>query len=194
LTEKIVRELYKEIQNILFKLIPEKWERLYLYASVVNEKGEMYFYYFPKKTILKANPINCYEIASKFGIDEEQYNAVLKELYNKIKQLHNLAIKKWTNITISIANCLFTAEYNYSNLYTDEQRHIYWKYKYLNAPIESFSKKDQEFIKYYDQEYNKNTYIYTEGIYINKTKETMKNLNNQSLEKTNEIKNQILKC
>ena len=195
MTEKRVKELYKEIQNILFKLIPEKWESLYLYASIVNNKGEMYFYYFPKKTILKANPVNCYEIASKFGINEEQYNEALKGLYNKIKELNYLAIKKWTNITISIANCLFTIEYNYTDLknmrYTNEQRHICWKYRYLNTPIESLSKKEQELIKYYVQEQNINSYVYTEGIYINKSKETVKKLNNQSLEKTNEIKNQI---
>ena len=48
-------KIYKEIQNILFSLIPEKWESLYLYASVIKGRGEMYFYYFPKKTILKQN-------------------------------------------------------------------------------------------------------------------------------------------
>lgn len=184
MAEKEVKILYKDIQNILFKIIPEKWDSLYLYASVIYGKGEMYFYYFPKKALLKPKPVNCYEIASKFGINEEQYNKVLNELYNKIKRLNELAIKKWTNITISIVNCLFTVEYNYNDLvnsiYTDEQRHAFWEYKYLKIPIETMSKENQELVTHYNEELKNNSYIYTEGIYIQgKSKTEDKNINNQ---------------
>ena len=167
---KQIQNIYKEVQNILFSLIPEKWESIYLYASVINGRGEMYFYYFPKKPILKTKPINCYEIARKFGIDEEQYNILLSRLYEKIKELNNLSARKWTNLTISIVNCMFTVEYNFNDLtrslYTDEQRHIYWEYKYLHTPIDSMNKKEQNLIKYYQEEGEK-PLVYTEGIYIN---------------------------
>ena len=167
---KEVQKIYKEIQNILFSLIPEKWESIYLYTSVINGRGEMYFYYFPKKTLLKAKAVNCYEVARKFGIDEEQYNILLSRLYEKVKELNNLSARKWTNITISIVNCLFTVEYNFNDLrqslYTDEQRHIYWEYKYLHTPIESMNKKEQNLVKYYQEEGEK-PFVYTEGIYIN---------------------------
>ena len=48
-----LRKIYSEIQNKLFYLIPEKWNKVYLYASVIKqlnnlETGEMFFYYFPK--------------------------------------------------------------------------------------------------------------------------------------------------
>lgn len=207
MSKKDVENLYKEIQTILFKLIPEKWESLYLYASVIKGRGEMFFYYFPKRTILKPRPINCYEVASKFGINEEQYNIVLKELYDKIKSLNDLSVRKWTNVTISIVNCLFTIEYNYDNIlnskYTDEQRHIYWEYKYLHKPIESLSKKDQELVKYYQEESYMKPYIYTEGIYIDKTehaqvKNEASNLSEiqkmRQEEEMNKVRNQILKC
>ena len=164
------KKLYQEIQKILFRLIPEKWESLYLYASVINGRGEMFFYYFPKK-IFKAKPVSCYEVANKFGINENQYNMILSQLYEKIKLLNNLSARKWTNITISIVNCLFSVEYNYNDLihskYTDEQRHIYWEYKYLHTPIESMSKQNQNLVRYYEEENIKPT-IYTEGIYIEK--------------------------
>ena len=173
-----VQKIYKEIQNILFSLIPEKWESLYLYASVIKGRGEMYFYYFPKKTILKTKPINCYEVAQKFGIDEEQYNIYLSKLYEKIKELNIMSARKWTNLTISIVNCLFTVEYHFNDLihslYTDEQRHIYWEYKYLHTPIESMSRQNQILVRYYDEKEEK-PLIYTEGIYINE-----ENLNHQS--------------
>lgn len=173
-----VQKIYKEIQNILFSLIPEKWESIYLYASVIKGRGEMYFYYFPKRTILKTKPINCYEVAQKFGIDEEQYNILLSKLYEKIKELNNISLRKWTNLTISIVNCLFTVEYHFNDLihslYTDEQRHIYWEYKYLHTPIESMSKQNQIFVRFYEEKGEK-PLIYTEGIYINEEGSTVQN-------------------
>lgn len=193
-----VAEIYKQIQNILFKLIPQKWESLYLYASVVNGRGEMYFYYFPKKAILKPKPISCYQIASKFGINEEQYNNALNELYSKIKILNMMSMPKWTNLTISIVNCLFTIEYNYSDLthsmYTDEQRHIYWEYRYLKRPLASMSKEDQALVDKYIAEHSSKTSVYTEGIYIqNKQKgNSLKEAKEDTVEES-QVRNMILK-
>ena len=56
-----LRSIYSKIQTQLFYMIPEKWDRIYLYAAVVEdktnkEKGEMFFYYYPSG-ILKKNPI-----------------------------------------------------------------------------------------------------------------------------------------
>ena len=44
-TQKI-KELYEEIQKHIYSMIPEKWESLYLYASVIEgekETGELFF-------------------------------------------------------------------------------------------------------------------------------------------------------
>jgi len=46
------------IKKKLFYIIPEKWEKIYLYASVIDlpkqkPVGEMYFYYLPKGIIKK---------------------------------------------------------------------------------------------------------------------------------------------
>ena len=43
-------------------MIPEKWDKIYLYASITNQinnlqTGELYFYYYPKG-ILKKNHVN----------------------------------------------------------------------------------------------------------------------------------------
>ena len=87
------RKLYKEIYDLLVNLIPEKWNKICLYASIMdNLKGEMYFYYFPKK-LIKSKPINCYEIASRFGMDENSYNEELSKLYIKIKKLKRILSK-----------------------------------------------------------------------------------------------------
>ena len=72
-----IKDLYSEIRKCLFYMIPEKWESIYLYASVIQrdngeETGEMFFYYFPK-SIIKRNPINVYQIPQKFNLNEDEY-------------------------------------------------------------------------------------------------------------------------
>ena len=75
-------------------MIPEKWDKIYLYASITNQinnlqTGELYFYYYPKG-ILKKNPVNVYEIPSKFSLDEEMYLQLVEDLYSSIKELRKL--------------------------------------------------------------------------------------------------------
>ena len=156
-----IKKMYGDIQNILFYIIPEKWDRLYLYASVSEKMedfltGEMYFYYFPKG-ILKMRPINVYEIPNKYNIAEEEYNKQLEKLYNMIKELWRECLKQkdisWNSITISIENFRFKIEYDYTDIYeipySTEQWRIIWKYKYLKKDIELYSGKEKRVIQKY---------------------------------------------
>lgn len=161
-----IKELYSEIRKMLFYMIPERWEAIYLYASVIQrdnneEAGEMFFYYLPKG-IIKKNPVNVYQIPLKFNIEEQAYMELagklyelIKELRHKCKILHRL---NWTNITISIKNIDFTAEYNCDDLvnsyYSNVDRIAIWQYMYLNFPIERFNKEQREVIKKYVNEVN----------------------------------------
>ena len=88
---KTIKDLYSEIRKCLFYMIPEKWDSIYLYASVIQrdngeETGEMFFYYFPK-SIIKKNPINVYQIPHKFNLNENEYIKLTNELYELIKKL-----------------------------------------------------------------------------------------------------------
>ena len=83
------RVIFDDIQKKLFYMIPEKWDAIYLYASIVEEPlrkpvGEMYFYYLPKG-ILKRKPVNVYQIPGMFNIDEESYNQAI----SKVKNIEN---------------------------------------------------------------------------------------------------------
>lgn len=142
-TTKNMREKYEKIQGYLFSLIPEKWEEIYLYASVTtlaqkSGTGEMFFYYVPKG-ILKKKPINVYEVPQRFNINEEQYLAEVKRLYDCIKELKQDFVDTeqdlWSSLTISITNSIFKLEFNYDVLPLDEkesyERHVIWRYKYL---------------------------------------------------------------
>lgn len=142
-TTKNMKDKYEKIQNCLFELIPEKWDAIYLYASVIDragdvQTGEMYFYYLPKG-ILKKKPVNVYEVPKKFNINEDDYLKIVDLLYQTIKELRQDFIdteqELWTNLTISIANHRFKVEYFYNKISQEEQagyaRHIIWRYKYL---------------------------------------------------------------
>ncbi len=180
--QRLDSRIYNDIYNTLINLIPEKWEKICLYATVIGGlKGEMYFYYFPKK-LIKTKPVNCYEIANRFGLDENTYNEEISKLYTKVRNLKQLIRQNWTNVTISVDKKFFNAEYRFDNLinsrYSDEERHLIWCYRYLNTPIESLSKKDQNLILSYKENSNIKPIIFVEEI--------------TNLEKL-EVKNPILK-
>jgi len=177
------RIIFAEIQKKLFYMIPEKWEEVYLYASIIEEPfkkpfGEMYFYYLPKG-ILKRKPVNVYQIPGMFNIDEESYNQVIQSLYLEIKKLRivHREIKKmlWTNITISIKNFQFKIEYGYENLgnnseFSPYERHIIWRYKNLGIDANSQTREEKEIIdKYLNSELIKfeeeNNNYYVENVY-----------------------------
>ena len=214
-TQKI-KELYEEIQRHIYSMIPEKWESLYLYASVIEgekEAGELFFYYVPKG-ILKKKPVNVYEIPSKFNIDESEYLKLVDGLYSKIKRLRQ-EFKKielgetWSNVTMIIRNARFMVEYDYENLkenpLTSYERHVIWRCKYLGITFEQLNKEEKEILKKYASgpKILARVERYDAGIYIKDVKnvvaydkkevdeskyvETEKKTN-----KTNKIRNQIL--
>ena len=178
---KKIEEMYEKIQRQIFYLIPEKWEKFYLYASVINgvdenKTGELFFYYIPKG-ILKKSPVNVYEIANKFNLDEKEYLELVKDLYEKIKLLHeefkNIElISTWTNLTMIIEGIKFKVEYDYENLleskFSSYERHIIWRYKYLNTKLEQLNKKDKQIIDKYllGEKVIRRRERYEAGIYI----------------------------
>lgn len=180
-----LRKIYSELQKQLFYLIPEKWDKIYLYASVEErmpgfETGELFFYYFPKG-ILKKNPVNVYEIPNKFSLNEDQYIKLVEKLFLLIKKIRSVFQEKnhrlWSNLTIRIEGLKFEIEYNYEDLtlsqYSNEDRHIIWRYNNLNLPYEAFTKSEKKIIKRYINEtiyFRPDIETYTESIYKNPVK------------------------
>ena len=151
------RIIFTNIQKKLFYMIPEKWDAIYLYSSIIEEPfkkpvGEMYFYYLPKG-ILKRKPVNVYQIPSMFNIDEESYNSVIQSLFLDIKNLRRIHrdIKEvlWTNLTISIENFQFKVEYAYEDLgknseFSPYERHIMWRYNNLDIEPQIQTKEEKK--------------------------------------------------
>ena len=160
---KKIKEIYEDIQRKLFYMIPEKWEDLYLYSSVLDKPdkdgktGELFFYYIPKG-ILKKKPVNVYEIPAKFNLDENQYVTLVSILFNKIKELRNEFKRSereelWTNLTMTIHGIQFKVEYDYTDLansdFNSYERHVIWRYENLKIGSDQVSKEDKEILKRY---------------------------------------------
>ena len=213
---KNIRKRYEEIQRKIFYMIPEKWDEVYLYASVIErlgalETGELFFYYVPRG-IIKRKPINVYEIPSKFNIDEDEYMKLVEILYRNIKELReefkNSNQKAWSNLTIIIKKSKFRVEYNYENLqnslYNNYEKHIIWRYKYLNQGIECCNKEEWNILqKYLNGPKQLNiTEAYEEGVYIKDIKnivdyqtagyESIQNVEYVSSKNEKSTRNQIL--
>lgn len=199
---KKVKEIYENIQRKLFYMIPEKWDKLYLYSSILDEPdregktGELFFYYIPRG-IFKKKAVNVYEIPTKFNLDENQYLKLVQLLYAKIKELRKEFQKSerkeiWTNITLSIQNLKFKAEYDYTDLknsdFSSYERHVIWRYEKLGIGEEQVSKQDKEILKRYllgartlaRKEY------YESGIYIQDI-ENMIAYSNENMSKQEEV-------
>lgn len=159
-----MKKIYSDIQSKLFYMIPEGFDKIYLYASIIEQVhgmpiGEMYFYYFPKG-LLKKRPVNVYEIPNKFNIEDEAYSKLINDLYLSFKQLREEVIasgqKPWTNLTLSIENFKFSVEYYYDDLtqspYSNFERHIIWRYEHLQEDIYSYNRKERELLNRYLQD------------------------------------------
>lgn len=136
------KEELQEIQRLVYYLVPEKWEKIRLYASFPGKnnkgiKGELFFYYLPKG-IFKNQYINCYEIPGIFNINEREYIELISKLYNKLLILRASSVQKgieFTNITISIYKGKMTIDLYDEDIvkskYNSYQRHVIWRFRYL---------------------------------------------------------------
>ena len=182
---KKIKEMYEDIQRRIFYMIPEKWDKMYLYASVTDlidghQTGELFFYYIPKG-IFKKNPVNVYEIPQKFNLDEKDYIKLVNILYKKIVELREEfkkieIVPTWTNLTMTIQGTQFKVEYDYEDIskskFSNYERHIIWRYNNLGIKEEHLNKKEREIIERYllGEKVVRRRERYEEGIYIKNIK------------------------
>lgn len=183
---KKIKEMYEDIQRRIFYMIPEKWEKMYLYASVSDlidrrKTGELFFYYIPKG-IFKKNPVNVYEIPQKFNLDEKEYIKLVNILYEKIVELREefkkleVTSSTWSNLTMKIEGIKFKVEYDYEDLtkskFSNYERHIIWRYNFLGIKEEQMNKEERKIIEKYllGEKVVRRRERYEEGIYIKNIK------------------------
>lgn len=214
---KKIEKMYENIQRHIYYMIPEKWSKVILYASVIDlidshTQGELFFYYIPKG-ILKKNPINVYEIPQKFNLDENEYMKLVNSLYKKIVKLreefkHLEITSTWSNITMSIEGIQFNIEFDYEDLtkskFSSYERHIIWRYNNLGITREQLQKKEKEILDRYlhGEKVIRRRERYQSGIYIKNIKNIVdydtesyqeeQNIEYLAIQDENRVKNQII--
>ena len=158
---KKIKAIYEDIQRRIFYIIPEKFDSVYLYSSVMDiiegkKTGELFFYYIPKG-IFKKNPINVYEIPQRFNLDEQEYIKLVNILYKKIIELREefkkIEDSTWTNLTIAIEGIRFKVEYDFEDLnkskFSSYERHIIWRYNNLGISENQLNKEERQILQSY---------------------------------------------
>ncbi len=180
-TAKKIGKIYEEIEKKICNMIPEKWDKVYLYVSIIDginkiETGEMFFYYYPK-SVIKKNPINVYEVPGKFNLEDEMYLKLADSLYHEIQRLRENMIKMgeepWSNLTISIESFQFKVEFDYEDLrkseFSDVERNLIWQFKYLRNDLSAYRRKERKILERYlerEQINKRKTKTYVEPFYV----------------------------
>lgn len=95
-----VEQLHHNIAQVLVNMIPEDWEKVFLYSEVREGFSQVYFYYYPRESL---KPIYSLDIPDIFEIDTRKHKQTKQELYGCFEDLWNefkvQEQEPWTNLT-----------------------------------------------------------------------------------------------
>lgn len=145
---KKMGELYGNIANKVNDMIPDKWEKVWLYGEVLDDSSEVYFYFYSKTS---KKIIYSHDIPNEYKVNNSMYEDLLFELVDIIQEL-NLEYKEnnesvWTNLTFLLDNTgKFNIKYNYDDIlnsdFTAGERQIIWEYEILGVEPEAEQYKE----------------------------------------------------
>ncbi|MCI6693247.1 MAG: antitoxin YezG family protein [Clostridium sp.] len=150
---KKMGELYVDIANKVNEIIPDKWEKIWLYAEVLDDSSEVYFYFYSK---ISKKIIYSHDIPNKYKVNNGIYEDLLFELLDIIQELNSEYKQNnesvWTNLTFLLDNTgKFKIKYNYDDVlkseFTSGERQIIWEYEVLG--VEPELKEYKEMINKY---------------------------------------------
>lgn len=126
-----------KICNKVNDMIPEEWNKVYIYGEVTEGAGVVAFYYYPQD---KDRYVFSADIIDLFDIDENEFSNDEYELLKLFEQLQqefkNSDQEVWTSVTIYLESTgKFKVDYDYTDLsdVDDYNRQIIWEYKHLGV-------------------------------------------------------------
>lgn len=128
--------MYQQIANYLVDMIPEEWDKIYLYAEYREGYKKVFFYYYPEN---KSKPIYSLDIIDIFNIDEDDFDRLENELYtcftNLWLEFSQPEQDSWSHLTYILdSNGKMKINYGY-----DDLSEI--------SPVEKQEKWESEYIK-----------------------------------------------
>ena len=146
-------ELYQKIAEHLNEMIPSQWKKIILYAEILDDSADIYFYF---TTPNNSDYLFSHNIPEHFDVSEEIYDQLLielQELFEELKEEFKLGNQDiWTNLTLKLENTgKFSIDYNDDDVLSSElddlQRRDVWKYQ--NLGILPADEEDRKFIEEY---------------------------------------------
>ncbi|MCY7949285.1 antitoxin YezG family protein [Bacillus inaquosorum] len=149
----MLEKTYLQITDVIGKIIPADWSKIVLYAEILDDSREVYFFF---QTPENDEYIYSHDIPEQFQVSKKIYTELLIDLQELFKQLHNEFKENnpeaWTNLTLNLeSNGTFSIDYDYEDVIEstlDEyQRQMIWEYN--NLGIFPEDEEDKEFVKDY---------------------------------------------
>lgn len=126
-----------KICNKVNDMIPEEWNKVYIYGEVTEGAGVVAFYYYPQDKdiyVFSADIIDLFDIdENEFSNDEYELLKLFEQLQQEFK---NSDQEVWTSVTIYLESTgKFKVDYDYTDLsdVDDYNRQIIWEYKHLGV-------------------------------------------------------------
>jgi uncharacterized protein (TIGR01741 family) len=137
---------YREIAQLVIDIIPEEWEKVYVYGEMQEDGGTIFFYYDQKRG---EKPIYSLDIPDLFYLDRDKYEelddqpfSLLEDLWNEFK---NIEQEPWSTFTVVFDNLgKFDVKHGYEDLSKSGpfQRLLAFKCRYLGIlPTDDYTKK-----------------------------------------------------
>ncbi|PLR78370.1 cytoplasmic protein [Bacillus sp. V3-13] len=133
---KKMEQLYQQIANTLVNMIPEEWNKIYLYAELREGYKKVFFYYYPESGV---EPVYSLDITEKFVVNENEFDELENDLYGFFSELQEefkiQEQEQWTNLTFILDNT--------------GQMKINYGYEDLSqiSPVEKQERWEAEYIK-----------------------------------------------
>ena len=149
----IMENLYRKIANKLNNIIPEKWDKIFLYSEITQWDNRTYFYYYTKEG---NKLIYSLDIEDIYDIDEDELEDEMDCLEKYLEELW-IAFKEnkqqqWTNLTLYLSSDgEFEIEYDYTDLNNSDgyEQQVIWKYEKLGIYPAKDRTRDINIIKKY---------------------------------------------
>lgn len=134
--ENSIEKSCPKIASILNEIIPEEWEKIFLYAEVHDFSAKVPFYYYN----INNEPIYSLDISKKFNIDERYIHKLTLDLIYNFKiirdKFEELNEEKWTSATFILDNTgKMKLNFSYEKLSEDNamEDFLKWRKKYIKG-------------------------------------------------------------
>ncbi|MCM2988268.1 antitoxin YezG family protein [Bacillus safensis] len=130
-----LEQYYKKIAETTDKMIPVEWDKVWMYAEVLDDSSGITFYFTEPNN---EERVYGHDIPKQYGVSKSLYKHLFVELCETFEELKNEYIKNdlgaWTTATLQLERAgEFSIDYGYEDVYSLSidhiQRRAVWKYE-----------------------------------------------------------------